>query len=394
MWKKLKAVGKNIADDVESWLYQSDRFHPLEIANRRKSMRQFNEVIRAALGILIIKKIISFEESYIFEGLRNKEYMSFFKPSSVFIVGSHLEKKYAQLYGHNFIWSFPVVSAVRLKLSRTWNLFIIAQLYIWRRRLKSSKKVIFFLYEDTQPLGVFFVHLGRLYDSRVKTVCIQHGYFCKLTSERRYDGLLCDINFLWDKKQINLIKCNATSAFEVGLPYTANAQQDKDIILVFVGIGIPYNGTDDYEKSLNVFSEICKKIIDDPRISIVYRPHPNEWAHVEIINDLRGRYKALDNLSVLERLNGPRAIFIGTISSLLYEAGVAGHIIAHMKLHKEMTVAFHKDFDFDVLNIDIFVDWIIKVISREIYFEREEKSTKYTPIERFSKALYKANLLS
>ena len=76
-----------------------------------------------------------------------------------------------------------MVCAIHSKVSKGLKIFLNRQIELWIKELSHSNKIIFFLYEDTQPLGCYFIHIGRYLNTKTKTeaksVCIQHGYFCK-----------------------------------------------------------------------------------------------------------------------------------------------------------------------------------------------------------------------
>lgn len=393
MQRNYKKVAEIISKDCESWMRQFSCVAPAEIARRRENGRKTKSIVQTILGLFTPPQLGGGETAYIFEGLRNKEYMNAFNPESVIVVGSHIEKIHAKSHGYRFCWSFPITSSVSAKMQMGLSYPLIQNLKYWEDALSKFKHVIFFLYEDTQPLGVFFVHLARMLSPKTITVCIQHGIFYKTKSPIRIDGELSDINFVWNSDQVDVIGCDRSKTFEIGLPYVATATPKNELIVVLVGTGMTYFGNDHYNNSLNVFSAIYKALSDFVDLKVFYRPHPNEWTHIEVISELRERFPLLDETDKIQRLNGPRAVFIGTISSLLYEAGVAGHIVAHLKIYDEVTSSVSCDFSFGSDNIDDLVEWVTSVRDNQCAETRQQNFGQPSPVDRFIYALYSAMLI-
>ena len=72
----------------------------------------------------------------------------------------------------------------------------------------------------------------------------------------------------------------------------------------------------------------------------------------------------IDHLSKFKRLNNNRSIFIGCISSLMYEAGLAGHHIVHLYIpyghYKKWKPAFRYDIMLKSEDYNNLVPWIKK----------------------------------
>lgn len=394
MGKFFEEVANDISEKSKDWIRQYAHIDSKEIERRRKIARGIKEFVRTLAGLFIRPKLGETKSIYIFEGLRNKEYMSVFKPDSVIIVGSHLERDYAIAHGYGFSWSFPMVGAVHSKIYREWSFPLTRQIKFWANEVAHFDRVIFFLYEDTQPLGIFFVHLARIFKSKVKSVCMQHGYFCILNYQLRCDGALSDINFVWDQKQAEVIGSERSTTFVIGLPYVARAMATTEVIVVLVGTGMADDGGDEYDKSLCVFGDIYDAMSQSFGVKVFYRPHPNEWANGYLIAELRKKFLLLDDLDKVQRLNGLRAIFVGTISSLLYEAGLAGHVVAHLKLHENIRPVFDFDFDFGSTDIDELSTWIVNIRDTQWLDFPQQQAGRPEPLVRFVNALHSANLIS
>ena len=122
-------------------------------------------------------------------------------------------------------------------------------------------------------------------------------------------------------------------------------------------------------------------------------PHPNEWVHIKLIEELNKRFTLLDDFDKVKRLNGSKAIFIGTISSFLYEAGVAGHLVAYLKIYEKATPRFHFDFACEPLNINSLIDWIKNISSIEYSNSQHQILNEHSSLERFISALHAAKLV-
>jgi|GEM_PF-3770900 len=382
------------ADCVE-WNTQNESYSPNEMKRRRDYSLGLVELIRCFLGIFIYPKFGKSDVVYVFEGLRNKDYMAAFDRSTVVVIGSHEERRFAKINGYGFIWSFPVDAAVRSKVYRDWSFFISRQILRWSNRLKRKKNVIFFLYEDTQPLGTFLAHVSRCLPANTKSVCIQHGYFSELKYPLRYEGKISDINFVWDERQAQLMGLDRAKTFSIGLPYSARAHHCKELPIVLVGIGAPYSDLDLYMAMLNIFTEIARIVRNDLGRGVIYRPHPTEFIHSEIMGDLDKGFEEIDALGKIDRLNSARSIFIGTISSFLYEAKSAGHFVVFVDIDDKAIPVFEYDLKITPLNLTELIDWI-KITSTKLTVMGDgvECGFDENPLTRFRHAVIEAKLLS
>ena len=389
----LEDVVSEISRNCDSWLNQYKYGAPYEVLNRRKYMRGLKCFIQTMIGLFAKPHFNNKKEIYIFEGIRYKDYMRAFSPDSVVIVGSHMEKDYANTCGYGFCWSFPMESAVRSKMSRGWNYPAIRQVIFWADKLSIFSKATFFLYEDTQPLGVFIVHLSRLLYPKVSTVCIQHGYFVKSDVEIRAHGVLSDINFVWDQRQAELIGCNSQKTFEIGLPYVATAKQSNELHVILVGTGGLFDGTDLFERSIKAYVFINKMLANISGVKVFYRPHPNEFNDINILTRLREFFSLVDDSDKQQQLNGPRAIYIGELSSLLYEAGIAGHYVAYLNLNPNMMPVFDCDFEFQENEMNELMLWILSIKNNNNLEHKNQICSELNPLERFNLALREAELI-
>jgi hypothetical protein len=388
---KLKDTLEEIALNCHKWMSQWEVVAANYVLERKGNMKSLKVFSQVAFGLFIKPHFDQNKNVYIFQGLRNKEYMAIFEPNSVVIVGSHLEKEFAIKHGYGFCWAFPIQGAIYSKMIRNWDYPGIRQLNFWIKKLSKCNRVIFFLQEDTQPLGTFFVYLGKLLPSIVNSVCIQHGFFLKYYYPIRNDGEISDVNFVWKFSQSKLIKSNKLKTYEIGLPYHSIAKPMDMLNVVLVGTGMMGSGSDIYDRSINAYFKICKALINVPGIKILYRPHPNEVGNKNLIAYLSKLFFMVENQHKVQQLNGPQSIFVGVESSLLFEAGIACHFVAHLKLD-ESVPDFYYDFQFNENETKKLIDWIRCVADRKLSKKIEIQSIG-TPQERFKLALHESGLV-
>ncbi len=393
-----KEILENVVGDISqaynTWLNQSAIVLPQDILTRRKYMRGLKCFIKTMIGLFIKPHFNKEKEIYIFEGLRNKYYMAAFSSDSIVIVGSHVEKEYANANGYGFCWSFPIESGIHSKISKGWNYPAIRQLLYWVDKLSIFSKVTFFLYEDTQPLGLFMVHLSRLLHPNVSTVCIQHGYFGKQRGQsRRADGTYSDINFILDQRQAKFLGSNRQKSYVIGLPYVATAKPSNELQVVLVGTGGASDGTVWFERTINTYILIRKILSNISGVKVLYRPHPNEYNDEKLLAELSNRFLLVDEPNKVKQLNGSRAIFIGILSSLLYEAGIAGHHIGYFKLNPNVRPDFDFDFEFEENETNELMEWVLSIKNNNNFEDKSLSVNQLAPLERFNLALREAKLI-
>lgn len=388
--KIFKKVANEIAIDSLSWNQQFEVFAPDEIKKRRMSIYSIKNIIKMILSIIHRPKINAISELYIFQGIRYKNYIKVFSPETVVVIGSYEEKKYAESHGLGFCWSYPIENSIKYKVYTDLNTPLINQLKFWFYTLSKSRKIIFFLNEDTQPLGLFFVHLGRMMKSKATSVCIQHGIFYNMKSDIRVDGVLSDVNFVWEYSQAEIIKCNRASVFEIGLPYLAEAKLTDKLSIIFIGTG--NTNLENYNNIIKLYENLLNELRKFTNAKILYRPHPNEYCDQNIINKINKIFPNIDKSNKITLLNGPKAVFIGTISSILYEAFDSGHLVARLKIKDEITCNVLCDFSFEYNEVNNLVKWIYSVEEDNLLRKSSLKKEKLNPVDRFVNALNAAKI--
>lgn len=377
---ELLSIKKNIILNCKNWDEKYEISHPNTAKLRENNYSGISIYFKKIISFFIYPKKILSKKIVIFQGLKFSNYIGLFNASEVCIIGSRNEKKYAKEKNYNFIWSFPIVISVKEVIYKNNNIYLIFQIFYWYLYLRKKEEIIIILEEDTQPLGSFLVCFGILFKNKYKTICIQHGYFSK-EQPTRPDGQLCDYNFVWDKYQANLMGIDKNSTYIIGLPYDAFSKISEKYQIILVGIGEPDEIY--YQNSLDIFKKIYDILIDK-NYRVQYRPHPNEKIKSKNLINLEKLFGGLDNLEKIALLNGNQKIFIGNISSLLYEAKMCGHYAVSFELRNNQILS-NADYIVDINKLDLLLEKII--------FFTENKSVYVNninienPNSRFYKAL-------
>ena len=319
--------------------------------------------------------------------MRFKNYFKIFPKKQIFIIGSRFDKKFAESNGYNFLYTFPIATSVAIKVYNKFDYFLNLHFKRWLKFL-NNKKVKFFLYEDTQFVGSFLSILSKhLLNSR--SVCLQHGFFMKNYNVIP-DGKNTDYNFLWEKNQIKISNLNNCKI--IGLDYVANAIPSKNINVIFVSSGEFLNNEKLYYKILKSFSLIRKELKKKYNFKYFYRPHPSEYMDTNKINYAKNLIGNIDSLNKVQRLNGCKSIFIGCQSSLMFEAGYAGHVVAYF----DIPVSYYKiwkpsyKYDFKIIYNQYNSLYISfnKVIKNWFHKDiKYKKKCSLPPLARFKNAV-------
>lgn len=353
---QLRRCAERIVARVGDWLEKNSVFVPEDVRRRRRYDLSWRPLVRAVLGTFARIAAPRSRRLIVFQGTRDKLYHRVFSPGEVMIIGSDADREYARANGHAFASSSPVEGAVRIALSRRLDFFLLRQLRSWAKLLREYEQVGLFLYEDTQPLGAFFANVAALAGSHVNVVCIQHGYFPRPLNDLPLDGSASQVNFVWDQKQAELIGCS--KAFAIGPPVSAIARSTKRPQIILVGTGTYYDGTGDFERTLSWYRSLLDRLPEDLQTQVLYRPHPNEMASRSIADRIQELFPRLDLLPLAERLGGDVAVFVGSLSSVLFEAGYAGHVVVRVGLREDAIAMFERHAEFSTLQLDDAAMWL------------------------------------
>jgi hypothetical protein len=185
---------------------------------------------------------------------------------------------------------------------------------------RQSERCVLIVPHDTLPISTLLVSIANECRN-VVTVCIQHGLFDSSFQLDDIDGRNCRINLVYDRAQRAEIERRLPDviAEEMGLPTDFRAKVRRTApLVVLVGTGVP-ECLVRYERALSVFAEGAA-VLRSAGLAVEYRPHPSESP-----NHLQKFGIPLNTMEKSALLASERRIFVGFSSTLLYEAGSAGH---------------------------------------------------------------------
>lgn len=365
-------AGNDIAKILARTHFWSRNFYKLHPKNYDKRISQVDflpTVFKGVIGLFLSPARSKHARYlYVLEGTRNLPYLHNVSNSSIALLGSWSERKIARDSGFGFYWAFPIVSAVELASRYRITLFLALQLKAWFAFIRSNQSLFILTYEDTQPLGAF---LSQASKSKLSTgcsyaICIQHGFFTKTQIGLAIDGSFTRYNFIWDPGQANIIKCDRSTAYVIGPPVTTICDSQAITQIVLVGSGTNESGSDDYDSLLSFFSSVYSLLPLAIRSRVFYRPHPNECSSRELLKRLEALFGSIDLRTKLNCLSSSRSIFIGSVSSLLYEAEYCGHIsIAISGISKYEELAFQPSYQYSRNDIELVSSKIIQLINNQ-----------------------------
>lgn len=327
---------------------------PSEIAERKKISRSLRTLIKIAIGLLVFPPSRVPRRIILFQGLRSEYVFSLFPRENVYILGSRIEQEYARSHGYGFIPTFPIENSVRL--AAFYSLFMPAKMHLrrWQRWIE-NRDITVFLYEDTQPIGAFLSMLVDQNNPSYRAICLQHGHFSLFTFPIRLDGHITEYNMVWDIEQAKMISDFPKKTAVKGLPYTATAKfpWDGQLRVIFVGTGhIAY-----YKDTIQIFNSIAINLRNEfKNILIAYRPHPTEFIEPQKISEVKGLFGCIDTTPKIDLLNGPWTLFIGEVSSVLYEAKQSGHLTATVPIDPKNIALEYPDITISPDDIRAFFD--------------------------------------
>jgi hypothetical protein len=394
--RKIDYISSLIISDLKNHAEEYSRVLPQWRGNKGSSS---GSLFRLILSYMIYStkryniKINNKDTQYIFYASRNEEYAKLLPPSRTIIAGHSERKIFARTYSFDFLDISQATRAIAICLHYGIEYFLKREIAKWLNIMNSAKRTIVFTHEDTQPAGSFLVALANSIGDKGISVCIQHGYYQLSPVDPRKEGKRSQINLLWDINQAKVIGVPINKCYEIGLPYDAFAKNTEFSSIIFVGQGYPHFSDANYIQDLELFKIIASKLLKKTNLQIIYRPHPSEFQDNPYFNLIRSEYWIIDRKNKIELLNGQRSIFIGTFSSLLYEAKQTGHTAIALNIYESISLQYTPDLFLEDLNPENICTKIIDFISKN----KLPPSKTHSGIDcsnRFYNSLVKMDVLS
>lgn len=380
-------LAESVVNHCAQYLRQREHWSPRMNAALRVHALRWRTVIGLVLSLTQVPRLGRHETLNVFHTAKHAVYMKAFEARTVLLTGGVDEWTLARREGYRFVWAFGAIAAVELALFRRWTRPLVGVLALWRRALARPRRVTVFLYEDTLSHGTFLAHAARDLANGARTVCIAHGYYGELDVPLRYEGALCDHNFVWDERQVALLAPTHAGLVVIGAPHDARARPTALETVVLVGVGHPSAEPVVFERSMHCYDEIARIAARRPGLRVVYRPHPAERADPQLMDALRARFGPLDELPLADRLNGALAVFVGFVSSVLHEAAVAGHRVVHVAGHPGARPLFHRDLELSPHDMAPFDAWLDDARGLPPPPPRDDASPQSDALARFRRAL-------
>ena len=277
-------------------------------------------IIKVYIFLFFAPKSSSSLKKYIFEGFRYKDIIDLFEKKDYSVILGLSNLFQATKKRQHFIWGGGIIAAFELALYLDKYKYldkIINRLNLWNN---GSNRVFLFLYEDTQPLGIVLSKI--FYESKnISTICIAHGFYLnprKKEINNFWDGRSCNFNFVWSLNQKKFFNTEKTSVILLGLPYQFKIVKEVDINnIILLGHSGPEENIHDYFLTYSHMKFIYK-LLKENNFSVKFKPHPQD--KTAFPKNFFGDDIATD----LYRQFSEGSIFVGFISSSLYEAQIHG----------------------------------------------------------------------
>lgn len=387
----------SIASRYKSWISSYRSLGYADATIRIRSESSANTLLKSILGVAFNHSPIA-SSSLIIESNRLYQFLGFRLKSTPYIIGSHDERKAAISNGWGFFWAFPINEAVKQAAHNGFYLPLRLIYLIWAKKV-SATKCLAITYEDTQPVGIFFSELSK-YIPTFKHVCVQHGYFVSKLPNYFLDGNHSSTNFVWDKTQASLF-CGPNSKHYVmgpprDIPFALPLNNDNPKIIL-VGTGYHSSAPSVYYDFLRCYESIQTRLLKrHPDAKVVYRPHPSELQSSTFQSD-KGLFHHIEYPHE-ESLQVRRSIYVGSVSSLLQEASLAGHIIGYIRHEQIPEPFFCRNFESEISDITSIAGAVSQILNANLLAKNPNDENIASPASstlqsRFVCAINEAGLL-
>lgn len=305
----------------------------------RTSLLLHSLMLRSVLLILPLLPA-SKPSKYIFQGLRHRGLIEALPASEVMVLGGRGEFLYCLKRGYRFHWIGYIAKSFQLYIwAGKKEPFSNALIFIQKLFLaQAGEKRYLFLWEDSLPTGLTLsTALASI--PGLNVVCIAHGMFPHYKGKGiPPEGEHCKFNLVWDTSQKKLFKGGDDPAtFVLGLPYEVKPPRSISRNVMLVGHCGRSSDMAEYFFSLYHFSKIFT-ILQRAGFAVTFRPHPQDD-----INFIRSVFSSVCVENKHKLFASGRMVFIGFVSSLLYEARQFGNIVIALDSSE-----FPYELDFDV----------------------------------------------
>lgn len=320
----LSEVRKQYETLVRFYKDNLSNFVPITV----KKFSRIQAFIYSSLLNLVVILVQAFSirkpPKYIFVGLTHVEIMRVLAPSEVMVIGGRNELNLCRKKAYRFHWAGYIYKSFELFLFANMefplvNCILFIQKYFLPRK---GMNTYLFLWEDHRSIGLLMsLALGNV--RGINVVSIAHGYEYALKNKTKFiDGSNCKFNFVYDKKQVDLIGTilNKKTVYELGLPYEVkpiNNIKPKVVLVEHTGSAAGA----EYIISVYHFIEIYR-ILTEGGLNVIYRARPRAD-----YSDIPALFSEVYGGDKLDLFAEGRMIFIGFSSTLLYEAKVHGNIV-------------------------------------------------------------------
>jgi len=330
--------------------------------------------------VLLTKSRKCINKKYIFVGLRYKELLTGIPSNEILIIArGKSDMSYALKNNIPFIFSYSITyyflraclegnqAKLENEMCKFFKLFSLQQ-----------KICYLILTSDTKPDEMFFLSLASQFSGIFRVLCVQHGIYNNFEKDKFLvvDGERTPFNLIYNESQREIMSryIKNSELLIMGPPWNLPCvipEGDRDVILVGTDEGSPYS---------DIFQQLSKLLKAD-KIDHTYRPHP---ADKNILPD--DLLNAIDARSKEDLLSGKPKIFIGFISTLLFEAYMSGHTVYSIVIDKQIArCSFDVDGYFSVKDLPVLCSTIagqpvVKKLDRDQNFQLSLS-------ERFMKAI-------
>jgi hypothetical protein len=263
---------------------------------------------------------------YVFLNARHRDLLAGFDGGEALVVGGPADRRIARDLRMPFCWQADLYLAARELLFGGSEQAAAPVLARWRRFFAAQADPCYLVVgNDTSPISLLLVQIAATCPNTI-SVCLQHGLFNDCYHGDDIEGRNSDLNLVYDASQRAEMLRRLPRArvgvmgYPARLPSVAPMPEPSPrVVLVGTGeVERPHN----YALSLQRYADAALAL-RAAGYQPEYRPHPSEREPVP----LPGAPMPVRREAKAALLGGPRKVFVGFNSTLLYEAHCFGHLV-------------------------------------------------------------------